>query len=407
MTRRSLLLSSLALPAAASAATGKSYTYAEIDKMIARGDVKGKLGKNDLPTPALMVDLDTFEANVARMIGYVKGKGRAIRPHAKTHKCAEIAKYIIRQGAVGACAAKISEGDALAAEGVTGLLITTAVIGRHKIERAVLLARRRPETIFVVDSAQNVKDLNDAATAAKLKMNVAIDLWVGGRTGIVAGEGAVSLGEIISKQSNLRLQGVQAYAGHASHTKGWENRKKVSIEAMTPAVELRRALQAKGIPCDWLSGGSTGTYNIDTDIDGITEMQPGSFMFMDIDYNRIGAQSGSEAYNDFNNSLFVAATVVSKPKDDMAIVDAGLKAFSTDKPYGPQWRGGEALTYAFAGDEHGRITSPSGKSVQVGDRLEFIIPHCDPSVNLYDRIYAVRGEQVEAVWRVTARGMSQ
>lgn len=176
---------------------------------------------------------------------------------------------------------------------------------------------------------------------------------------------------------------------------------------MMPAVETRHALEKKGIACPWLSGGSTGTYNIDTHIEGITELQPGSFMFMDIDYNRIGGESGSAVYNDFQNSLFVLTTVVSKPKDDTAIVDGGLKAFSTDKPFPPVWRGGDQLPYAFAGDEHGRLTMTSGKQVNVGDRLEFIIPHCDPSVNLHDRIYAVRGEQVEAIWRVAARGLGQ
>ncbi len=384
-----------------------SYSFAGIDALIARGDVKGKLSKDDLPTPALLVDLDAFEANVAKMIAYVKGKGRAIRPHAKTHKTAEIAKYLIGQGAVGACAAKISEGVALADAGVTGLLITTAVIGKHKIERAVALAQRRLETIFCVDNARNAQDLNDAAGVAKIKLNVAIDLFVGNRTGIPCLDPAVALGEAISKLPHLQLHGLQAYAGHASHTVGFEKRTQVSIDAMTPAVETRCLLEKKGIPCGWLSGGSTGTYNIDTGIDGITEMQPGSFMFMDVDYNRIGGETSGEKYTDFQNALFVIGTVVSRPKDEMAIVDAGLKAFSTDKPFAPEYRGGDTLTYGFAGDEHGRITSKTGRSVKVGDRLEFIIPHCDPSVNLYDRIFAVRGEQVEAVWRVTARGMSQ
>lgn len=380
---------------------------AEIDRMIASGDGKGKLSKDDLPTPALILDLDAFEANAAKMIGYVQGTGRAVRPHAKTHKTAEIAQYLIAQGAVGACAAKISEGVALADAGVTGLLITTAVIGKSKIERAVALAKRRPETIFCVDNPQNAQDLNDAASVAKLKLNVAIDLFVGNRTGIACLDPAVALGETISKLPHLHLHGLQAYAGHASHTVGWEKRRQVSIDAMTPAAETRRMLESKGIPCPWLSGGSTGTYNIDTGIDGITEMQPGSFIFMDVDYNRIGGQTSPEKYTDFQNALFVLVTVVSKPKDDMAVVDAGFKAFSTDKPFLPEYREGDTLSYGFAGDEHGRITSKTGRSLNVGDRLEFIIPHCDPSVNLYDRIFAVRGQQVEAVWRVTARGMSQ
>ena len=406
MTSRRTLLAT-GLSTAALYAAKQSYTFAEIDRMIARGDVKGKLSKAELPTPALIVDLDAFEGNVKRMVGYVKSKGRAIRPHGKTHKCPDIAKYIIAQGAVGACAAKLNEAEAFAENGVTGLLVTTAVIGKYKIEKAIAIARKHPEIIYSVDNAQNVRDLNDAAGVGKVKLNVAIDLWVGRRTGIQPGDAAVALGEAISKMPHLKLQGIQAYAGHASHAVGFENRKKVSIEAMTPAVETRQMLEKKGISCPWLSGGSTGTYNIDTHIEGITELQPGSFMFMDVDYNRIGSESGNEVYDDFKNSLFVLTTVVSKPKDDTAIVDGGLKAFSTDKPFPPQWRGGSELPYAFAGDEHGRLTMTAGKLVSVGDRLEFIIPHCDPSVNLHDRIYAVRGEQVEAVWKVAARGMGQ
>ncbi len=403
-TRRTVLATGLAVAAANAARRG--YSWSEIDRLIARGDVKGKLAKEDLPTPALIVELEAFEANVKRMSEYVRGKGRALRPHAKTHKCPEIAMRLIRSGAVGACAAKLSEAEALAAGGVTGLLITTAVVGKNKIARAVSFARRRPETIFSVDNAQNVKDLNDAAGAGKVRLNVAIDLHVGGRTGIVGGAPALALGEAIQSMPNLKLAGIQAYAGQASHTIGFEARKKVSREAMTPAVELRRALEQKGIACPLVTGGSTGTYNIDSDMDGITELQPGSFIFMDIDYNRIGGTSG-EVYSDFQNSLFVLTTVVSKPKDELAIVDGGLKAFSTDRAFPPQWRGGAELAYAFAGDEHGRLSLKGGKQVSVGDRLEFIIPHCDPSVNLYDRLFAVRGEQVEAVWRIAARGMSQ
>jgi D-serine deaminase-like pyridoxal phosphate-dependent protein len=240
-TRRTLIASGLT--AVALHAAKHSYTYAEIDRLIARGDVKGKLSKADLPTPALLVDLDAFESNVKKMVSYVKGKGRAIRPHGKTHKCPDIAKYIIQQGAVGACSAKISEAEAFAENGVTGLLVTTAVIGKTKIERAIALATRRPETIFSADNAQNIHDLNDAAAVAKIKLNIAIDLWVGKRTGIVPLDPAVSLGELIAKQPHLKLAGIQAYAGHASHTVGFDNRKRVSLEAMSPAVETRHMLE--------------------------------------------------------------------------------------------------------------------------------------------------------------------
>jgi D-serine deaminase-like pyridoxal phosphate-dependent protein len=366
-----------------------------------------KLSRGDLPTPAMIVELDALESNIRKMASHLKAKGRGFRPHAKTHKCSEIGKMLIRAGAVGACAAKLSEAEALSAGGVGGLLITSAVVGRDKLRRAVDLCRRRPETILCVDDLINARDLDAAARAANVKVNAAIDLWVGRRTGIQPGEPAVQLALEISRLKNLSLKGIQAYAGHSSHAKGFESRVKSSREAMRDAVETRRAIEAEGVRCDWLSGGSTGTWNIDPEIDGVTEHQPGSFLFMDIDYMRIGGQSG-EVFDDFKTSLFVISTVISKPKPELAIVDGGFKAFATDRGYGPDVRGRSELTYRFAGDEHGALTSANGDvGVKVGDRLEFIVPHCDPTVNLYDRIYALRGDQVEAAWTIDARGRSQ
>jgi D-serine deaminase-like pyridoxal phosphate-dependent protein len=321
----------------------------------------------------------------------------------------------MKAGAVGACAAKLSEAEAFAKGGVKGLLITTAVIGPHKIERAVRLASLRPDTIFCVDNAQNVRDLEEAAQQARLRMNVAIDLYVGNRTGISTGEPAVALAKAITGAKNLRLAGLQAYAGQASHKNGFDARVQASREAMLPAVETRRSVEKAGIECPLLTGSSTGTYNIDCDIEGTTEMQPGSFMFMDIDYNRIGGQDGP-VYRDFRNSLTVLTTVVSKPSDSEAVVDGGLKAFSTDKPFTPDpvrmWKNGpqpfSGASFAWGGDEHGKLNlAKASAPLSVGDRIECIVPHCDPTVNLYDRIYVVRGQQVAAVWPVAARGMSQ
>lgn len=369
--------------------------------------LKGRLTKDDLATPALLLDLDAFHSNIAKMAGYLKERKRAFRPHAKTHKCPEIAKALMRAGAVGICAAKISEAEVFAREGVGGLLITTAVIGRPKIERAVRLASKRRETIFCVDDAQNVRDLNEAAAAARLRLNLAVDLWVGNRTGIQPGAPAVGLAQLIASLKNVRLAGLQAYAGHASHTMGFTNRQKVSRAAMAGAVETRRLLEGQGIECPLVTGGSTGTYNIDPEIEEVTELQPGSFIFMDVDYNRIGGADGA-VYRDFRNSLTVLTTVVSKPAANVAIVDGGLKAFSTDKPFVPEVLGREGITYNWAGDEHGRLNLASAAAgLKVGDRVEFVIPHCDPTVNLYDRIYCLRGERVEAVWSIAARGMSQ
>ncbi len=207
--------------------------------------------------------------------------------------------------------------------------------------------------------------------------------------------------------SHVHLAGIQAYAGPASHVAGFENRRQRSAEAMGPAVETRRLLEKSGIECRWLSGGSTGTYNIDSDIDGITELQPGSFMFMDIDYNRIGGQDGP-VYRDFQNSLTVLTTVVSKPGPRDAIVDGGLKAFATDRQFGPRSKDLDGAEYSWGGDEHGKLDlTKASRDLAVGDRVEFIVPHCDPTVNLYDRIFCVRGDTVEASWLIAARGRSQ
>jgi D-serine deaminase-like pyridoxal phosphate-dependent protein len=378
-----------------------------VERLLDRGDVRGRLSVDDLPTPVLLVDLDALDANIAKMAAHCKARNRALRPHGKTHKCPEIALRLMAAGAVGACAAKLSEAEAFARGGVRGLLITTAVVGPHKIERAIRLAKQKPDTMFCVDNAQNVADLDDAAKAAGLRLNLAIDLFVSGRTGIAPGQPAVNLAQAIVQRKHVRFAGLQAYAGHASHKSGFEPRVEVSRAAMAPAVETRLLLGKSGIECPLLTGGSTGTYNIDSEIDGITELQPGSFVFMDIDYNRIGGQDGP-MYRDFKNSLTVLTTVVSKPSDTEAVVDGGLKAFSTDKPFPPEAKGVEGLAFSWGGDEHGKLNlAKASKTLSVGDRVEFVVPHCDPTVNLYDRIYGVRGQQVELSWRIAARGMSQ
>lgn len=381
--------------------------WREVERLLETGNFQGRLSVDDLPTPALLLDLDALDANIAKMAAHCKARGRALRPHGKTHKCPEIAHRLIKAGAVGACAAKLSEAETFARHGVGGLLVTTAVVGPHKIERAVRLARLKPDTIFCVDNESNAKDLHDAARAARLRLNVALDLLVGNRTGIPTGQPSLALAQAVTRLPGLELKGLQAYAGHASHRKGFEDRRTLSRAVMQTAVDTRRLLESSGIPCPLLTGGSTGTYNIDCDIDGVTELQPGSFLFMDVDYARIGGSDGP-VYRDFRHSLTVLTTVVSKPSATEAIVDGGLKAFSTDKPFPPEARGIEGLGFSWGGDEHGKLNlAKASKTLNVGDRVEFVIPHCDPTVNLYDRLYGVRGRQVELSWKIAARGMSQ
>lgn len=408
-SRRFFLASSLSLMAAhplvGSATAARKGARRSVNAREAQKALDaGKLTKHDLATPALLLDLDGFEQNVAKMASATKAAKRALRPHAKTHKCPEIARAQVRAGASGLCVGTLYEAEVMAAHGIPGVFLTSELVGKPKLQRWLKLAAAHRDLMVVVDNAAGARELSEAAVAAKLDLNVMLDLRVGGRTGITPGPPAVELAQEVARLPRLKLRGIQAYAGQASHTIGFEKRHEVSRGAMTPAVETRYTLEKAGIEVPLLSAGSTGTYNIDTAMEGITELQPGSYVFMDVDYRRIGGQSG-EVYTDFAPSLTVVATVISRPAPEIAIVDAGLKAFSTDRAFGPECSSLRGIKYSWGGDEHGRLElSQAEREVRLGDRLEFIIPHCDPSVNLYDRLYAVRGEKIEAVWPIAARG---
>ncbi len=363
--------------------------------------------RGDVPTPALLLDLDAFEDNIAKMSSHLRTRQKAFRPHGKTHKCPEVAKALLRAGAIGCCAARLSEAEVFAESGIPGLLITTAVIGRDKIARAIDLATKAPDTIYVVDNRQNVRDLNDAAAArgGAEPIKLAIDLFFG-RTGVQPGQPAVELAQLIDKLPHVTLVGLQSYDGAAAHTTPFDARAVRTNTNMAKAIETKALIERAGIACPMVTAGSTGTYRVDSENPGITEIQPGSFVFMDMEYGMIGGPNGTE-YRDFKNSLTVVTTIVSRSAG-IAIVDGGYKAFSTDRPFTPWAVGLDEVTYHWAGDEHGRLdTSQSSREFQVGDRVEFIPPHIDPTVNLYDRIYCLRGDRVDDVWPIAARGKSQ
>jgi 3-hydroxy-D-aspartate aldolase len=362
--------------------------------------------RDEIPTPALLLDLPAFDTNVATMTALASRGGKALRPHGKTHKCPEIARRLVAAGAVGSCTAKLAEAEVFAAHGLRGLLVTTAVVGRHKAARAAALARVAPDTIVVADDAVVVRVLSDAAWDAKVTLRVAVDLYFG-RTGVPPGPDALEIARAIDRAPSLSFAGLQAYDAAASHTAPFEARLARSTASMRAAVDTARLIEADGIACPLVTGGSTGTAPIDVEIDGVTELQPGSFVFMDIDYARIGDPSGAAVNTTFEPALSVLATVVSVHGDE-AIVDAGYKAFATDRPFPPQAVGHAGLIYTWAGDEHGRIDMrTTSRRLRVGDRVAFHPPHCDPTVNLYDEIHAMRGDAVEAVWPIAARGKSQ
>ncbi len=363
------------------------------------------LTKANVPTPALLLDLDLFESNVQKMAEHCRRSNRGFRPHAKTHKCPEIAKRQMAAGALGICAATVPEAEALVAAGITGVLLTSPIVEPAKIARMVSLIQQGRGVMLSVGHPREVELLSAAANTAGINVDVLVDVDIGDRrTGIMPGQPAVELAQFIAKHKRLHIRGVQSYAGHASHVVGFEARDKVSRDAMGKSVESRDLLHKAGFDAGILSGGSTGTYNIDSTIQGVTELQVGSYVFMDIDYRRIGGQSSGENYADFQHSLTVLATVVNATHADRVSVDAGTKALDTTTSHKPEAKGWPGLTYNRGGDEFGILTlEPGTKLPQIGERIEFLVPHCDPNVNLYDRIYATRGEKVEAIWPIAAR----
>ncbi len=367
------------------------------------GDYRGR-PRAEIPTPALLLDLAAFEANLRTMAEHCRKARCGFRPHAKTHKCPEIARRQVAAGALGVCVATVPEAEAMVGAGIRGVLLTSPILEPGKIARMVALAQKS-EVLLAVGHARQVERLGAAAQNHGVTVNVLIDVDVGDRrTGVLPGEPALALAHLVSQTKSLRLRGVQAYAGHASHVVGFAHREKVSRTAMGRAISTRDLLAKAGLQVPIISGGSTGTYNIDSAITGVTELQVGSYVFMDVDYRRIGGRNESAVYSDFRPSLTVLTTVVSATHADRVTVDAGTKALDTTVPWRAEAQDHPGLTYQPAGDEFGVLTAARGaKLPRLGDRLEFIVPHCDPTTNLHDRIYAIRGDRVEAIWPLAAR----
>ena len=386
----------------------KGYTPGEVIARLAPSSPMGVgVSKYDLDTPALCVDLDKFEANIAKMQAALKRNKLDSRPHAKTHKCAPIAKLQLAAGAIGVCAAKVSEAEALMAQGVDKICMTTGNLAASKIRRAMALSKKSKDFIQAVDYEPNARELSEAAKAAGVVANVVIDVAVGTRSGIPAGDGALALAKLVDSLPNLKLRGMLSYDGGAQHITGFAVRKERTLKNIEENARTFEAMKKAGLNTEIFSGGGTGTYNIQHLVPGFTDVQVGSYIFMDMQYLAIGGEDGDPVYRDFASSLTVMATIVNNRFPGRLTTDAGAKALTLNLPHAGVI-GEPGMDYNAGSDEFGTITfTEAKKSYQMGDRLELIAPHCDPVVNEYDYIYGVRKDRVEVVWPVTARGHSQ
>jgi D-serine deaminase-like pyridoxal phosphate-dependent protein len=366
------------------------------------------VSKWELDTPALCVDLDRLEQNIAKMQAEARRFRIALRPHAKTHKSADIARMQLEAGAIGICTAKLGEAEALMAQGIDRICMTTTNVSPAKIRRAMQLRKKSEHFIQAVDHEDNARDLSDAAREAGIVADIVIDVAVGTRSGIPPGDGAFELAKLVDTLPNLKLRGLLSYDGGAQHIAGFETRKKRTLENIEPNVRVFEAMKRAGLNTEIFSGGGTGTYNIQHLVPGFTDIQVGSYVFMDMQYLAIGSATNEAVFDDFASSLTVVATVLNNRFPGRLTTDAGAKALTLNVPRAGVI-GEPDADYNAGSDEFGVITfkgEPS-KRYKIGDKLELIVPHCDPVVNLYDVMYGIRKDRVERVIPVTARGRSQ
>jgi D-threonine aldolase len=348
---------------------------------------------DEVDTPALVLDLQAFEKNQKTLFDSVRNRVR-VRPHAKTHKCPEVAKRQIALGAVGMCVQKVSEAEAMVEGGIDDVLVSNEIVGAAKIERLAALARRARIGVCV-DNAENVKAL--ANSKASLDVYIEIDVGMR-RCGVEPGEPAVKLAQQITGFKNLRFAGLQAYHGRAQHMRSMEERHAAIEAAAQHVFHTKRLLEKAAIACPIVTGAGSGTFMLEVEAGAWDEIQPGSYAFMDADYAK---NEWAAPLPRFEHALFVLTTVMSRPAAPRAIVDAGLKASSVDSGMPGVW-GKESLKYTRASDEHGSIEGSPLPAL--GEKLLLIPGHCDPTINLYDWYVCVRDGRVEALWPITARG---
>ena len=371
-----------------------------------------------VPTPALLLDRDAFQRNLRKMADHLAAKGKGIRPHSKTHKCPIIARAQLDQGAVGVCAAKVSEALVLCHAGVDRVLITSPVTTSEKAELVAELAASAPELMIVVDSELGIAQLeaalaeNERPSERRLEgpleglLKVLIDLDPRmGRTGVREPEDVVQLADRIAGSDRLALMGVQHYAGHVMHIEGHAARQQASLKHWQRASEIVATLRQRGFEIEIVSGGGTGTYDIDCDVPSVTDLQVGSYLFMDQEYLNIGGATGP-VYDDFETSLTVLTTAISQPASGAITVDAGFKGFASET-VAPTCIDLADAKFVFGGDEHGIVLLGDGaQQPLLGEKLQFVTPHCDPTVNLYDHYWVHQDDVVTELWPITARGCS-
>jgi len=373
----------------------------------AGGEVVGK-HRYELDTPCLLIDAARLKKNLRIMQESVSGAVKELRPHAKTHKCSTIAQLQLDAGAVGVCTAKLAEAEVLARRGVERILITGPVVLPLKGERLLNLVEGCGSLMLVLDDLEQASLLSSLCRERGVRVDVLLDVDPGlGRTGVDPSS-AKDMGMRLADMPGLHLRGVQAYAGQVQHISPYEERRNGPLACMNRAQEVFRALRTAGLEVDVFTGGGTGTFDIDTGVKDLTDLQAGSYVLMDAEYRAIGSALDRHRFILFEPALTMLTSVTSCNQEGWVTVDAGLKSLYRDGPQ-PQILYPEDRPYAYDwfGDEYGKISFEGERgTLRHGSVFELIVSHCDPTVNLFDRFHVVENERVVDVWPIDLRGMS-
>jgi D-serine deaminase-like pyridoxal phosphate-dependent protein len=350
----------------------------------------------DIPTPALVVDVQAMERNIRTMAEFFADFACKLRPHFKAHKTPEIAR---RQLAAGSCTgitcATVREAEVVA-EFCDDILIANQVIGADKAGRVAAIAARGIDIKVAVDSVEGAGRLAEAASEAGVEIGVLVDLNVGmPRCGVQAGEPAVTLARRIADTTGLLPRGVMGYEGHAVGIPDRTKREAAALAAMEGLIMTAQAIRDDGLPSEIVSAGGTGTFDITGRIQGITEIQAGSYVLMDTAYGKLDIP--------FEQAFWALGTVISRTTPGLCVTDTGLKSVTEDHG-NPEVRDVAGASVLFLSDEHASITLPQDSTIRVGDRLMLTPSHIDPTINLHDVMYAVSGENVVGTWPISARG---
>jgi D-serine deaminase-like pyridoxal phosphate-dependent protein len=346
--------------------------------------------KHDLDTPALCLDLDVMESNVRTMVETCRAHDVDWRPHAKCHKSPDIAQRLVQAGAIGVTCATIREAEHMAAAGITDLLIANMIAGRRKLERLVALTSCA-DPIVCVDHSAQASALSDAMEAAQQSVRVLIEVEIGlNRVGYPAAE-VVSLARDISRLPGIKLVGVMAYEGHLLTVADQFEKETAIRSALDTAITGKDQIEQAGIPCPIFSCGGTGSYPITVKLPGVTEIQSGGAIFMDAFY-REACQ-----ITELNHALTVIATVVSRPTEHRAVIDAGRKALNIEI-HRPLVAAKEGVTVDWLSAEHGVLKIESGgDDLQIGEQVELIPGYADLTTVLHSCFHGFRGDTLENI----------